>query len=312
MASIMQAPFLGEPMGWVFVQPRFNNLLQNISLTPTQVADAYGAFDSVGTWLNNHYWIAPQTSHSILSGSWAKGTQVRPLRDVDMIFELPWDVFARYEGRSGNRQSQLLQEIKTVLAEKYHRTDLRGDGQAVVIPLSRVCVEVVPAFRDEHGWYWICDASDGGSYQRTALFHEAADIDVAEQSLSGCARPLIRMLKSLQRFLDIPVNSFIIERLLLEFLPTRSKATIAYRWYDWMIRDFLSYMINRSPEYIVLPGTSQIVPFGDNWKDKVKRAHQTAVVACEYEARNLDEAAGSAWQALFGAAIPRIALSDTR
>jgi len=39
----------------------------------------------------------------------------RPPRDVDALFLLPDDVYFRFQQRSGNRQSQLLQEVKDAL-----------------------------------------------------------------------------------------------------------------------------------------------------------------------------------------------------
>lgn len=293
-------------LGWRNVGWRFEQLLTNISPTPSQYADAEVALRGVSEWLDASYWSDQSPSaHTFLSGSWAKGTQVRPLRDVDILFELPAEVYHRFDRRLGNKQSQLLQEVRTVLGKRYSRTEVRGDGQAVIIPFARVCVEVVPAFRDSSGWLWICDASQGGQYQRTALFHEVAEIDAADRQHNGCVRPLIRMLKALQRFRNIEIRSFVLERLALEFVSGWPSAAMAYKWYDWLLRDSLFYLLEREHPQLILPGSGQVVDIGRNWKRDLEAAHKVAVTACAHEAVNADDLAGATWQTLFGSAIPR-------
>jgi hypothetical protein len=44
----------------------------------------------------------------LIVGSWAKGTQVRPSNDLDMMFALPRHVFERFDGYQGNKLSALL------------------------------------------------------------------------------------------------------------------------------------------------------------------------------------------------------------
>ncbi len=57
-----------------------------------------------------------------------KGTQVRPSADIDIMVEFAPAVFQRFEARVGNRQSQLLQEVKLRLSDSYPQTGMRGDG----------------------------------------------------------------------------------------------------------------------------------------------------------------------------------------
>ena len=72
---------------------------------------------------DRYYWgTSSETDHLELVGSWAKGTPVRPPRDVDFIFLLPIEVYHRFEQRTGNKQSQLLQEVKSALLDTYPQT----------------------------------------------------------------------------------------------------------------------------------------------------------------------------------------------
>lgn len=86
---------------------------------------------------------------------------------MDVYFLLPVAVYHRFQCHIWNRQSTLLQEVKNRLAITYHNTDMRGDGQVVVVNFGSYSVEVVPAFLLQNGRYWICNTHDGGFYKET-------------------------------------------------------------------------------------------------------------------------------------------------
>src|SRR5919109_911786 len=113
----------------------FQRLIANLQLTSEQTADAAGKHQRVRRALNSWYWgVDNGTANSLLIGSYGKDTEIRPPSDVDILFELPWSVYQRYQDRLGNKQSQLLQEVKSVLERIFPTTRMRGDGQVVVVP----------------------------------------------------------------------------------------------------------------------------------------------------------------------------------
>jgi hypothetical protein len=135
-------------------------------------------------------------------GSWGKNTVVRPPRDVDLYFILPPSIYYKFNNYQLNRQSALLQEVKTVLSKKYPDTYIRGDGQVVVVHFDTYAVEVVPAFLLQNGRYWICDTHNGGSYNETDPEKEREYICRVEQTNNNNLRRLICMLKAWQTLLS--------------------------------------------------------------------------------------------------------------
>lgn len=86
--------------------------------------------------LNRHYYDSNDAkSNRVIVGSVGRGTAVDGCSDLDVIFKMPKEEFSRYDNREGNGQSSLLQDVKNILKDKYPNTDIRGDGQAVVIRL---------------------------------------------------------------------------------------------------------------------------------------------------------------------------------
>src|SRR5438067_160515 len=99
------------------VSQRFDKFLANIRLTTDQEKDGITKHSGVRKCLNLHYYNnTSESENSMLVGSWGKRTRVRPPRDIDVLFILPNSVYRRFESRPGNKQSQLLQEVKSVLA----------------------------------------------------------------------------------------------------------------------------------------------------------------------------------------------------
>ena len=63
--------------------------------------------------LNTDFWNTnSDTSHSLYVGSYGRNTAIQGFSDLDMIFQLPSDLYKKYDGYSGNGQSALLQEVK--------------------------------------------------------------------------------------------------------------------------------------------------------------------------------------------------------
>ena len=107
-----------------------------------------------------------------------------------MLFRLPNSVYERFELRQGNKQSQILQEVKSVLQRAYTTTAIRGDGPVVVVPFTAFNVEVIPAFELTGGQHWVCMTDSGGRYKKAAYSAESDAISVSDRASSGNTRDL--------------------------------------------------------------------------------------------------------------------------
>lgn len=292
-------------MPWTAVRQRFTVFDNNLLVTADQQADALTKFNNVGNVLERAYYSSPPAAGSrLLVGSWGKGTQVRPSQDLDMFFALPISEKDRFDARTGNAQSQLLQEVKQVLSSTYTQTDLRGDGQVVVVGFNTITLEVVPAFRIGDT-FLIPDTNGGGSWKLADPWAEIARIDNADKLLGGNVRSLCRMLKHWKREQNVPLPSFAIEQIATDFLTSVSYGGgHSALWFDWYIRDALGYLCGRANSYLALPGTGALYWLGDLWLSRAKTAHSNAAKACEWEYYDYDVTAGQEWQKIFGSRIP--------
>ena len=290
---------------WVGVTARFRTFHENLQLTRLQIAEATAHYSGVCRSLNNYYYNqASSSDNSFVIGSWSKLTSTRPPRDIDLYFVLPNDVYWRLESLQGNKQSYLLQEVKRILQRTYSATDLRGDGQVVVVGFNRMSVEVVPAFHLPNGQYYICDTHNGGIFKITDPVAEIKNVDSADRTYNNNVRPLVMMMKAWQTNCHVPVKSFWLELVAVEFLRQSPWRLYGYFYYDWIVRDFFAYLWSRANQVVIVPGTGEWIALGDEWHSRVETAWRRAIKACDYEIMDLVTLAGDEWQRIFGSQIP--------
>ncbi len=291
---------------WIAVRQRFAQFHDNISLTLLQRIDGFKKHAGVVNCLNRYYYdLASETENSFYIGSWGKDTAIRPPRDVDLYFLLPPSVYYRFERHLWNKQSALLQEVKSVLIKTYPDTQMSGDGQIVLVRFGSYSVEVVPAFSLQNGGYWICNTNNGGTYKRTNPWEEFAYIEAVDKANNRNLRPLIRMLKAWQMNCSVPLKSFQLELLAADFLQQSPWRQNDFFYFDWICRDFFAYLYFRANTFVTVPDTLERIFLGEEWQSRCESAYRRAFRACENEKINCVEAAGEEWQKIFGLLIPR-------
>ena len=125
--------------------------------------------------VNSEFWSSTsEIAHSLYVGSYGRGTAI-DTSDIDMLVELPREEYNRYDTLKGNGQSRLLQALKNAIMQTYPRSNIRGDGQVVVIDFTDgIRFEVLPAFRQIDWWgnwnekYDYPDSNMGGNWLTTA------------------------------------------------------------------------------------------------------------------------------------------------
>lgn len=234
-------------------------------------------------------------------GSYAKGTAAKPRSDIDMIFILPDHEFYRFNALSGNKQSQLLQEIKYSLLETFPQTDIRGDGPVVKVPFATYEFEVCPVFRLTDGTFLNAHTKEGGHWGHTHPVAEINWLKAVDARSFYKATQLVKMLKAWKRECNVGVRSICLETLAILFVdqwPHREQPTLY--WHDWMVRDFFAWAYQYSTDGIVKPaGITEWIAAGE-WQGKCLSAYQRAVKACIHERADEGDLAVDEWKKVFG------------
>jgi len=83
-----------------------------------------------------------------------------------MLFQLPYEVYVKYNSYQYNGQSQLLQEVRNSIRKTYSNSEISADGQVVVVFFSdNIRFEVVPSFINKDNSYTYPDSNSGGSWK---------------------------------------------------------------------------------------------------------------------------------------------------
>jgi hypothetical protein len=286
----------------VSTSERFDRFVARLSLTAAERAEAQARTASVAGKLHERYY--PNTAYNgstkLLIGSHGKRTRVRPPRDVDMIFIMPPAQFTRYDAYAGNGQSQMLQDVRRVLAERYPNTTISGNGRVVDVKFTAGhSVQVVPAFRGTSKFI-IGDSHDGGKWEISDYAAEAKNIDDSDKLSVGNTRTLIKIMKVWQQEQSVPIKSLTIELRAVNFLAGWKHANKSSEYHDWMVRDYFAELIRKANSWCISPGIEEKCHYGDAWLAKARRAYGHALEACNHESNKHEYLATAEWQAIFG------------
>ena len=124
--------------------------------------------------INSEFWGSDSdTAHSRYVGSYGRGTAI-DTSDIDILVELPRYEYERFDAHKGNGQSRLLQVVKAAIQTTYPRSNIRADGQVIVVDFSDgIKFEVLPAFKQIdwlgywNGKYDYPDTNMGGNWRST-------------------------------------------------------------------------------------------------------------------------------------------------
>lgn len=260
--------------------------------------------------LNTDFWTTTSdVAHSLYVGSYGRNTAIHGFSDLDMIFQLPYTVYAQYNGYAGNGQSSLLQAVKTSIERTYSTTSIRADGQVILVPFDDgITFEVVPAFINENGSYTYPDANNGGCWRTTNPRPEIEAIQTRNTDCNNNLVPLCRMMRAWKAKWTVPISGLLIDTLAYQFIENYEYKDKSYLYYDFMCRDFFQWMSNQSEtqEFWRSPGSSQYVYGKGLFQYKAKRCYNISLEAIEHETATpkREWSAKQKWRDTFGTSFP--------
>jgi hypothetical protein len=158
-----------------------------------------------------------------LSGSYARYTKTKPLKDVDIFYVLHEDERATY--RTNQHPTKVLTEVERILVSKYGRSQVKVQRRSVSVkfPVSGdeervISFDVVPAFAKGDN-YEIPDTSTVNGWTETNPRTHAEEATKANEMFGGQWKGMVRMLKRWNLEKDKPIKpSFLIEVMAMKIL----------------------------------------------------------------------------------------------
>ena len=260
--------------------------------------------------LNTDFWNTTSgTSRSLYVGSYGRNTAIQGFSDLDMVFELSSALYVQYDRYIGNGQSALLQGIRNSIARTYSTSRIGGDGQVVIVSFQDgPKFEVVPVFPNKNGSYTFPDSNGGGSWKITNPRPEIEAIRTRNTECNGNLVHLCRLMRVWKKTWDIPIDGLLVDTLAYQFIKGWKYRRESFTYYDWMCRDFFSFMKNQDKDqaYWMAPGSGQYVYGKGLFQWKATRCYNISLEAIEHESANpkRERMAKRKWGEVFGNSFP--------
>ncbi len=275
------------------------------NIAVSNAGDIATSYANISTRLNKDFWdLDSNTAHRRQVGSYGRGTAIYGISDLDMVFELPWAMYEQYRKREGNGPSQLLQAVRQSLLARYPRTEIKGDGQVVVVSFGSYVVEVLPGFWEEASdGYRFPDANDCGSWRLCKPIKEMEAVDARSARTHRNYKHVCKMLRAWKNSNGVNMGGLLIDTIVYNFFTQDARYDAAtYASYGDLMVSVFSFMGGlEHQDYWAAPGSGQRVHSSGRFQSKAKRA---AAKCVEAKAAEKEERKTRLYREVFGRSFP--------
>lgn len=282
----------------------FKEFLSNLIITNKE--EISGKYKAITKALNKDFWESEsEIDNSLQVGSYGRKTAIKAVSDLDMIFEISKEDFDKYDGHETNGQSALLQDVKKSIKKTYSTTDVRGDGQVVVVEFTNYKVEVCPAYPQEDGSYKYPDSNNGGSWKKTNPKPEIDEINDFDKTTNQNLKNLSKITRAWKNKCGVKIGGLLIDTLCYEFLQkNENHLDTNYSEYDLLVSDYFEFLkdYDKERKQWNAPGSKQVVyKKCSNFISKAKKAHANILEAID---KKENDTVYSIWKRVFGYPFP--------
>ena len=251
--------------------------------------------------------LASDTANRFYAGSYGRNTAVPGFSDIDLICVLPYETYVQFNAYTGNKQSSLLQAVRSSLNQTYPNSAVIADGQIVkIIFTDNITYEIVPVFQNTNGSYTYADSNNGGSWKTCKPKHE---IDAFYERDINSNRNLVmlgRMARAWRNHNNISMLGMLIDTLAFQFMASWAYKDKSYLYYDYLTRDFFSFLgqQDRNKDYWLAPGSGSYVYRSGAFELYARSAATVAVEAIANLEAQQFWAAKNKYRQIYGSQFP--------
>lgn len=197
----------------ISVQEAFDKFRQKLELTQSESDDAIRRQKEVRECIRESF----DVERDFLTGSYARHTKTKPLKDIDIFFVLG----SKESHRRDKAPGLTLDAFETCLVKEYGRDSVERGRRCVTVEFDKknqtqdpdgkiLSVDTIPAF-DTGEHYEIPDGTIGKWIESDPEIH-AEQATAKNKELDGKWKPLVKMIKRWNREAGKPIKpAFLIE-----------------------------------------------------------------------------------------------------
>lgn len=191
----------------------FEKFKKRLELSDTEAADAQRRHKDVREQIAKDF----QIERDFLSGSYGRHTKTKPLKDVDIVFELGKDE----KWRRDKPPIEMLQAFEKCLLKKYDKSQLEIGRRCMTVEFEKTAyqdgsdekvlsIDLIPALKAGDD-YEIPDKDKGIWIKTNPEIHKKKATD-KNTELGGKWKPLVKMAKAWNRNAGKPIKpAFLVE-----------------------------------------------------------------------------------------------------
>lgn len=241
-----------------------------------------------------------KTENSLQVGSYGRWTAIKGISDLDMLYIMPKGEWDNYKD---DGQSRLLSDAAAAIRARYRQTTVRVDRLVVAAIYSKFRVEAQPVFEQDDGSFKYPDTYNGGSWKITKPRDEIKAMSDFVSDKNKNLRRLCKMARAWKNKHGVGMGGLLIDTLAHNFLnSTDEYDDKSYLYYDYMSRDFFSYLKDLpKQDYFAALGSGQRVKVKKNFQRKAKKAYELCLKAIEAEGQDNQN---DKWRKVYGRLFP--------
>lgn len=290
------------------VGENFLEFRNNYIISQELVASISYRYKRITKQLNASFWnTESDTAHSLYIGSYGRDTAAKGVSDLDIYFRLPASEYTKFDKYQSNGQSALLQAVRAAMQKTYSTTDVKGDGQVVIVSFTDgITFEVLPGFDNEKGSVTFADANNGGSWKSCDPKAEMAAFASRNTAANNNLKSICRMARIWKDQNSVNISGMLIDTLAYKFIDSWAHKNKSYLYHDFLARDFLLYLAeqDKSQDWWAAPGSGSWVRRTGSFEKKAREGYEIAVSAIDHENNSRPSTARNKWRELFGSTYP--------
>lgn len=239
-------------------------------------------------------------ANSLQVGSYGRWTAIKGISDLDMLYVMPKSEWEHY--KEGG-QSRLLSDAAAAIRKRYPQTTVRVDRLVVATVYSKFRVEAQPVFEQDDGSFKYPDTYNDGSWKITKPREEIRAMSDFVSEKNKNLRRLCKMARAWKNKHGVGMGGLLIDTLAHNFLnSTDEYDDKSYLYYDFMSRDFFSYLKDLpTQDYFAALGSGQRVKVKKSFQRKAKKAYELCLKAIEAEGQDNQN---DKWRKVYGRLFP--------
>lgn len=208
--------------------------------TPAQVRAASTSHNHLRGLLSTGQ-IGGRIQRSFLAGSYARDTAIRPLDDVDIVFEIDASHWNVSFWRDHPTPKKVLDTFARALRRRYPDTSVRTQRRSVGLMMNHLHIDVVPAIpHSRQDWIQVPDTRSD-SWVASAPSNHTAFATEVNKACGQKFKPLVRLLKGWNGSLPDSARqkSFAVETLAATVMRAMPQATLTHGLF--YVLDFIAW-----------------------------------------------------------------------